>query len=577
MTRNALLARIRSLAANLYGSDEADGIVELAAHLADRRPACGRDQSPLTQADSIIITYGDLLRREGTPPLNVLHEFLQEHLKGTISAVHILPFYPYSSDDGFAVIDYRQVNEELGTWEDISRIAQDFHLMVDAVVNHVSSKSRWFQAYLSGDPDYQDFFIKADPSLDYSMVVRPRALPLLTRFETKMGPRHLWTTFSADQIDLNFASPKVLKEWIKLFFFYIHQGARFIRLDAVGYLWKEQGTPCIHLRQTHQIVQLFRAVAELADPSTKIITETNVPHKDNISYFGDGTNEAHMVYQFPLPPLVLHSFITGQCQVLAEWASKLEDPPGDAAFLNFLASHDGIGIMPVIDLLSAEELDLMIKTVQRRGGYVSYKHNADSSQSPYELNINYLSALFEPGEPQEVAVQRFLTAHSILLSLMGVPAIYMHSMLGSLNYEKGVRESGIKRRINREKLDYTKVVAELNQPTSLRHRVFAGLKHMLHVRKHQPAFHPKSPQEILFLNSSVCAVKRGTPEQEIIISLNNVSARPQPVFLTKEMLNGAAQVVDLLTGMAHKPQGGGLELTLNPYQACWLKCSTSQG
>ena len=243
------------------------------------------NDSSLTQADSILITYGDLLRREGTPPLRVLHGFLKEHLKGTVSAVHILPFYPYSSDDGFSVIDYWQVNKELGSWEDISRIGQDFDLMVDAVVNHISSKSKWFQAYLNGDPEYLDFFIEADPDLDYSTVVRPRALPLLTEFETRMGRRHLWTTFSADQIDLNFASPEVLKEWIKLFFFYIQQGARFIRLDAVGYLWKEIGI--LHPPdETHRVVQ-FRAVAELAIQPRRSLQKPTF-HNDNISYFGMG-------------------------------------------------------------------------------------------------------------------------------------------------------------------------------------------------------------------------------------------------------------------------------------------------
>ncbi len=571
MTKKDLFARIQSLAAALYGPDEAGEITKLVSSLAAKQETANGQGAPLSQADCILITYGDLLCRKGSPPLQVLHDFLAEYLKGTVSAVHILPFYPYSSDDGFAVIDYWQVNERLGTWNDISNIAQDFDLMVDAVINHISASSEWFQAYLKGDPHFQDFFIEADPDLDYSQVVRPRALPLLTEFETKIGQRYLWTTFSADQIDLNFASPGVLKEWIRLFFFYIKKGARYIRLDAVGYLWKDIGTSCIHLEQTHKVVQLLRAVAETADPSAKIITETNVPHKDNISYFGDGTNEAHLVYQFPLPPLVLHTFIAEDCSALSRWASELQDPPGDATFLNFLASHDGIGVMPVKDLISAEDLEEIIGAAKRRGGFVSYKHNADGTESPYELNINYLSALFEPGEPQENAVQRFLTAHSILLSLMGVPAIYMHSMLGSLNHTDGVKSSGIKRRINREKLDFETTIRQLNFSHSLRHRVFYGLRHMLNIRRSQEAFHPKSPQEILFLGSSVFAVKRGDSLCERIISLNNVTGREQKVTLSEDVLDGAMEATDLLSGISYRKEGQGLILTLKPWQACWLK------
>lgn len=570
MTRENLFRRLESLAAALYGPEEAAHILELVSDLAAKQHVQTVSPQPLTQADCVVITYGDLLQSKDVPPLRVLHDFLAENLKGTISAVHILPFYPYSSDDGFAVIDYWEVNEALGTWDDISRIAQDFDLMVDAVVNHISASSEWFQAYLKGDPKFQDFFIEANPELDYSKVVRPRALPLLTAFDTAMGRCHLWTTFSADQIDLNFASPEVLKEWIKLFFFYIQQGTRFIRLDAVGYLWKEIGTSCIHLEQTHQVVQLLRLVAEIADPSSRIITETNVPHQDNIAYFGDGTNEAHLVYQFPLPPLVLYTFAAENCYALSRWASELEEPPGDTTFLNFLASHDGIGVMPVIDLISTEELGKMMDTVQRRGGFVSHKHNADGSESPYELNINYLSALFEPGEMHENAVRRFLAAHSILLSLQGVPAIYMHSMLGSLNDGDGVESTGIKRRINREKLDYTKVTQELKQTVSLRHQVFNGLKHMLDIRRSQKAFHPKAPQKVLRLGDSVFAVKRAS-HGEAVISLNNVTGKPQQVTLAESVLDGLKQATDLLSNVSYRREKDGLTLILQPYQACWLK------
>lgn len=575
MIKENLLRRIKTLAEDIYGRDAAEDILELVDDLAQAQGVKPLQKiRPITQEDSMLITYGDLLSDGERPPLQVLQDFLKEFLQGTVSAVHILPFFPYSSDDGFSVIDYWQVDNRLGSWDDVSQIAQDFDLMFDAVINHISAQSKWFRAYVEGDPEYEDFFIEADPDLDYSMVTRPRALPLLTPFETKMGKKHLWTTFSADQIDLNFASPEVLKRWIELFFFYVRQGARFIRLDAIGYLWKELGTSCIHLKQTHQIVQLLRAVAEIADPSSRIITETNVPHKDNVSYFGDGTNEAHLVYQFPLPPLVLHSILAENCKALSLWAHNLKPPPGDTTFLNFLASHDGIGVMPVIDLISADELDSMINTVKRRGGYVSYKHNPDGTESPYELNINYLSALHEPGEPDNYAVERFITAHSILFSLIGMPAIYMHSILGSINYREGVKSSGIKRRINREKLRYQEIIGELNDPDSRRSRVFFTLRKMLKIRRAEAAFEPSSPQQILFLKDEIFAVKRGSPKCGAVISINNVSSTPQHLHLSKDTLGDALYAVDLLSNERYDCEAEGLQLTITPRQACWLKLIT---
>lgn len=137
---------------------------------------------------------------------------------------------------------------------------------------------------------------------------------MLTEFDTKEGKKSYWTTFSTDQIDLNYQSIDLYKEILSILLYYTQNGARMIRLDAIGFLWKELGTTCMHLPQTHKVVQSFRKILDEAAPGTLIITETNVPHKENISYFGEGEKEAHMVYQFPLPPLVMFSILTGNSE-----------------------------------------------------------------------------------------------------------------------------------------------------------------------------------------------------------------------------------------------------------------------
>ena len=145
--------------------------------------------------------------KPGEPPLKTLAEFCARHLKGMVSGIHLLPFYPWSSDDGFSVKDFFAVEPSYGTWEDIARLGADFDLMFDAVFNHVSAQGEWFQRFLADDPRYRDFFIAVAGSPDLSQVVRPRALPLLTEFSTAAGPKKVWTTFSADQVDLNFKNP----------------------------------------------------------------------------------------------------------------------------------------------------------------------------------------------------------------------------------------------------------------------------------------------------------------------------------------------------------------------------------
>ncbi|MEY2819100.1 MAG: hypothetical protein RL275_2563, partial [Chloroflexota bacterium] len=279
----------------------------------------------------MLITYGDQVQAPNEKPLQTLKTFCDKYLTDVLSSIHILPFYPWTSDDGFSVVDYRQIDPDLGSWDDVSSM-QNFRLMFDGVINHISSQSEWFKAFLHDDPRYRDYFITIEGEPDLSQVVRPRALPLLTSFKTPSGEKKVWTTFSADQIDLNFKNPEVLLEILDILLLYIERGATFIRLDAIAYLWKEIDTTCIHLLQTHAVIQFLRAAISDVAPHVYLITETNVPHSDNISYFGDGTNEAQLVYNFALPPLTLHTFHTGDARILSDWARTLTLPSDKTTF-----------------------------------------------------------------------------------------------------------------------------------------------------------------------------------------------------------------------------------------------------
>lgn len=475
----------------------------------------------------MLITYADQVHEPERKPLQTLADFATVKLHDTLSAVHLLPFYPWSSDDGFSVKDFFAVDPAFGTWADIDRLRPHFALMFDAVFNHMSAQGGWFQQFLAGDPRRRDFFVTVEGTPDLSQVVRPRALPLLTDFPTATGPKKVWTTFSADQVDLNFKNPDVLLATLDALLFYVLRGAKFIRLDAIAYLWKEIGTPCIHLPQTHLVIQLMRAVLDEVAPHVLLITETNVPHRDNISYFGDGTNEAQLVYNFSLPPLTLHSLQTGDAAALTRWAQSLALPGDRTTWFNFLASHDGIGVNPARGILTDTQIDMLVARTEQHGGFISYKRNPDGSESPYEMNINYLDALSNPaaGESVELAAQKFLTAQAIMLSLQGVPGIYFHSLFGSRGDRAGAEASGIKRRINRQKLACADLERELNDPSSLRARVFGGFQELLRVRRTQPAFHPNAPQRVLELDPRVFAVLRKAPNQgQSYLCLHNVSA-----------------------------------------------------
>ncbi|HSG18950.1 MAG TPA: sugar phosphorylase [Anaerolineae bacterium] len=576
----------------LYGSEHAGPVYEHLASLLTKfhkeypelrsRPVPGLATGRYDERDSILITYGDMVRAEGQAPVRTLARFLDRRLKDVVSAVHILPFYPYSSDDGFSVVDYLAVDPALGDWGDVARVGRHFRLMFDAVINHISAESVWFKGFLANNPGYRDYFVVVEPGADLSQVFRPRALPLLTPVqqstdEGKTVERLVWTTFSADQIDLNFANPDVLLEIVEVLLFYCAHGCDFIRLDAIAYMWKEIGTSSIHLPQTHRIIQFLRRVLDQVAPRVALITETNVPHEQNVSYFGNGTNEAQLVYNFSLPPLTLHAFHTGDATRLRQWAQTLTLPSDQVTFFNFLASHDGIGLMPARQLLAEEEVADMARRVERLGGRVSYKINSDGTQSAYELNVNYLDALGDPDAPaddHQLLASRFLTAQAIMLALRGVPGIYFHSLFGSRGWPEGVAETGRARTINRQKLKLDELDTELSTPDHLRHLVYHGYVQLLEARRQHPAFHPNADQEILLGNDALFSLRRTSQDgQRQVICIHNVSGRRQLLRLEMEVLGleASSRLADLLGGPPPRSRDGQtVQIEVQAYGRAWI-------
>lgn len=572
----ALQQRMMQKLTFLYGAERAAALwPRLEAMLTgfDVLPSQSTAAGRLSEQDVVLITYGDQIQQPGEPPLETLHRMLTTYLADVINTVHILPFFPYSSDDGFSVIDYLAVDESLGDWEDIHRLRDDFRLMFDAVINHISAESAWFKGFVTGDPAYQDYFIVTDPAADLSDVVRPRTLPLLTPVQTDAGEQHVWTTFSSDQIDLNYASENVLLAVLDVLLSYVRHGASLIRLDAIAYLWKIIGTSCIHLPETHTVVQLMRDVLDVVAPDVLIITETNVPHDENISYFGDGTNEAQLVYQFSLPPLVLHSFRVGNARALSDWANTLEQVSPTTTYFNFTASHDGIGVRPATGLISDDDIVALTELAKERGGQVSYKTNSDGSQSPYELNVTYVDAIIGGTQVDPAAqARRFLASQAIMLAFAGVPGIYFHSLLGSRNWADGVAQTGRARSINREKLNYEDLVAELQDPETLRCHIFERYTDLIRIRTAQRAFHPNGAQRVLALNDSIFAIRRTAPDDsERIIAIHNVSGKLQTLSLKAEDVGEgpAVSLYDLISGERYEWQPG-LTLTIDPFDIMWL-------
>ncbi len=573
MSLQALNRLSRSLYGEQLGKATAEMLVELIARHTPN-PNSRSASSTLSERDTLLITYADQVSEPEVAPLRTLASFCEQRLADVISGVHLLPFFPWSSDDGFSVKDYFAVAPEYGTWDDIAAFRPNFELMFDAVFNHMSAHGDWFQRFLRDEPEFRDFFVTVAGAPDLSAVVRPRALPLLTDFQTDRGLEKVWTTFSADQVDVNVKNPRVLLALVDALLFYVRHGARFIRLDAIAYLWKEIGTACIHLPQTHAVIQLMRAVLDEAAPQVQLITETNVPHVDNLSYFGDGANEAQLVYNFALPPLVLHALLRGDASHLSRWADTLKAPSDRTTFFNFLASHDGIGLNPACGILPQAEIDFLVARCQAHGGFVNYKHNADGSKSPYEMNVVYFDAVNDPasGDSSETQASRFMVTQAIMLSLAGVPGIYFHSLFGSRNDREAALQTGINRRINRQKLSLAELDADLGDAHSLRTRVFGRYRALLKTRRSHPAFHPQAEQRILTGDGRVFAVLRtAAPGRGWVLCLHNVANALVTLELAAAEASPAAVWMELLSQQSYSVDANGtIRMTLRPYEVIWL-------
>lgn len=554
---------------HLYPEDKVEAAYQALQELMDEFRAkfeAPPDRPLFSERDITLITYGDSIRQDGISPLSALNRFLKERVGNTVSAVHILPFFPYTSDDGFSVVDFEQVDPNVGTWDDVTAIAEHYEVMVDLVLNHMSSQNEWFKAFLAGNPDFDDIAITMPPDADLSSVTRPRVSPLLTPYQTANGDTvHVWTTFSADQVDLNFASPNTLLRILKVLLLYVEHGARIIRLDAVAYLWKQVGTTSIHLEETHRVIQLMRLVLNEVAPQTIVITETNVPHAENISYFGDGTNEAQMVYNFTLPPLLLYSMLTQNTQQLCNWINSLSTPSDKTTFFNFAASHDGIGVRPLEGILDNSALEMLTNKVEQRGGQVSYRNNSNGSRSAYELNITYVDAVTDPDLPMDLQVKQFVLSQAVAMALAGVPAIYIHSLLGSHNYQEGVEKLGYNRAINRAKLNLDDINVALDDPTSFRSQVFQKLSQLLKLRVQQSAFHPNAAQVAVDLqNDHVLGILReGIDREQRLLALHNFTPHAQTINIKETYFQNGYDLINHEAVPLH-------HIHLEPFVVRWI-------
>ena len=521
------------------------------------------------ESDIFLISYGDSIVSAKDKKLKTLKNFIDEFLKPHFNNIHILPFFPFSSDDGFSITDYKQVRDDLGSWEDISLLSKDYRVMADIVINHASKLSEYFQEFVGGNDEYKDFFITLDKNEGFEEVVRPRSSDLFQEVEINNQKKYLWCTFSHDQIDLNFKNPKVLLFFIKLIYLYLKHGIKVFRLDAVAFLWKEKGTNCLSLPQTHEVVKLIRTVLDNYNQNTLLITETNLPNLENLSYFGNG-DEANAIYNFTLPPLLLWTLLMGDSTALRKWSMSTPPAKKQTTYFNFIASHDGIGLRPTENILTDQERGTLIDIIKEFGGVVSNRKKPDGTETVYELNIALLDAMKGTFKGiDHMQVERFLACHAIMLSLEGIPAFYIHSILGTTNDYELMKKNSQNRSINRKSWDFNEIKIKLLDDKSINNQVYESIINLIKIRKKQPAFHPNATQFTFNLGKNFLGIwRQSLDKKQSIFSVTNVTNIFQYLDLTELNLIESEKWWDLI-------KNRGIDdikstIALKAYQTVWI-------
>ena len=524
-----------------------------------------KEDLKINESTSLVICYGNSVTDGNKKSLKVFNKFYKKHLKNNFDSVHFLPFYPSSSDSGFAVKDHYKIEPRLGSWKDVKIISKNCNVMADLVINHSSARGLWFSNFLKNKSPGKDYFFTVDKNFNSKKVIRPREHKLLKKIKLSDETKYLWRTFSPDQIDLNFKNPKVLIRFIKIIFNLINNGVRIFRLDAIAYLWKENGNTCINHTNTHNIIKFIRLVCNLLKTECIIITETNLPEKENLSYFGNN-DEANWIYNFSLAPILVYSLLFEDSNKITKWSKNFPIAKLNNNYLNFIASHDGIGMRPIEGILSTNTQKKFLSRLKKNGGEFSYRKVQGVKKKVYEANITLFNA-FKCSDFDKSGIfgfERYMAAHTIMISFDGIPAIYFNSMFGNSNDNSKYIISGNKRDLNRYRWNKDKIEDHLKDQNSKQNKYYKNMSNILAIRSKQKAFHPNAIRKTLKLGANFFGIKRiSTDNKQSIYCITNMTSKLQLLKVNKNVFYKRNLFNSKLTKKTGKIQ-------FEPFQTVWL-------
>ncbi|MCF8092398.1 MAG: sucrose phosphorylase [Desulfotignum sp.] len=424
-----------------------------------------------------LITYPDSLGAN----LPELHYVLRKYFLKAVSGVHLLPFYPSSSDRGFAPKTYDEVDPAFGSWDDVEKIGKDFDLIIDFMVNHISRQSVFFQDYIAkgANSEYADMFLSfdklapngwiKDEDLEKVYTRKPRP-PYLTLERPDGALEKIWCTFDYEQIDLDYDSPKTREIMRKFIIRLARNRPKMIRLDAIAYTTIKVGTNCFFLEpKIWELLEWFNDFAAAFD--TEILPEVH----EHYSYQFKLAQKGYWCYDFSLPMLVLHGIYMNTTRRLKSWLRKCPRKQ-----ITTLDTHDGIGVVDVMELLNQQEIDATLEKLYEKGSNVKKTYSGPEYQNLdiYQVNCTYYSAL---GCDDDA----YITARTIQFFAPGIPQVYYVGLLAGENDIALVEKTRQGRNINRHNYTLEEIREEVKKP------VVQRLLKLMKFRNSYPAFNGK--------------------------------------------------------------------------------------
>ncbi|MFN2223053.1 MAG: alpha-amylase family protein [Candidatus Promineifilaceae bacterium] len=519
-----------------------------------------------------------------------------------VTYLHLMPLLqtrPGPNDGGYAVADYRQVDQRLGTMDDLAELAgrlrrSGISLCIDLVCNHTAKEHTWARKAMAGDPDYQAYYhMFPDRTLpdQYELTLReifPDFAPGSFTYYPEID-RWVWTTFNEYQWDLNYANPAVFAEMLDTMLFLANQGVEVLRLDAVAFMWKRMGTDCENQPEAHYILQAFRALSRIAAPGLLLKAEAIVSPPQLVPYLGRGlaTNkECEIAYHNVLMVMLWSSLAERKVALMTHALDQMPAIPSGCAWNTYVRCHDDIGWAVTEEDAEAVGLNGFLHRAFlsdfysgrfegsfARGGTFQYNpKTGDRRISGALASLAGLEIALEKEDPLlvEQAIGRILLLHNMILAFGGIPLLYMGDEIGLLNDDAYLDDpdlAGDNRWMHRPFMDWARA-EKREDAESVSGRIFQGLQALIQARKQTPALHAQAATYPVWTNNErVFGFLRDSPRGRLLI-LGNFSEMPQgvPAFRLHQMgFEGA--LINLLDGRTLESWR---DLHLGPFQALWL-------